>query len=183
MAERTDEPGDASATAAGGGVVERSDSVGELLREAEQRVRKYKLPLMKPPADLGSEYVFPDNAAHLASVELGTLQLKLTGWYSWSIRALSRESSELAAIQTVYDLALGHAMHEEAQRHEKRPVKETLIALAVRHDAKLERMSRVLIRKEAVVTQLTDQIKIYEKQLSHLSREQSRRESEARVGQ
>ncbi len=182
MAERTDGAGDASATGGSGGVIEQSDSVNELLREAEQRVRTYKLPMMKPPAGLGSEYTFPDDASHLASVELGTLQLKLTGWYSWSIRCLSREVSDLDAFQTVYDLALGWAMHEEAGRHEKRPIKESLIALAVRNDAKLERLSRVLIRKRAVISQMTDQIKIYEKQLIHLSREQSRREAEMRIG-
>ena len=70
MAERTDSPDDVSETdvashemveaettalvTKAGETVERTDGVAELLRQADDRVSKYRLPLMQPQPSMSS---------------------------------------------------------------------------------------------------------------------------------
>lgn len=161
-------------------------SVGTALEETERFVKGLRLPTQRPPEDLGQEYEFPANAATLHSVELGTLQLRLTGWYTYLLQSLGRVETELGALRQVFDISLGTAMERVqtqmiAEGAPKVIAREILRARAIREDDKVSRVARLILTKEALVTRLETQAKIYHEQLTRLSREQSRREAEIRV--
>lgn len=144
-----------------------------------------RLPAMEQPGGMGTAYTFPDNAAALPSHELGTLQLKLSGWYTWLMQLRGREVAELGALESVYEIALGLAM-EETQKvmwEEGSPKvisREVLKARAIKSKPELDRMAKLIIEKQMRVKRLDTQADIYNEQITRLSREQSRREAEAR---
>lgn len=91
------------------------------------------------------------------------------------------KESDLAAIQMAYDMALGVRMHEIAQSYEKnKPVKETLMALAIQNDPRLRTLARTLTSEKMFIRKATAQAEVYRGQLNDLSRELTRRDSEAR---
>lgn len=158
-------------------------SIRDLIREADERVGQLRLPRMRKPEHLGEEYTFPSDASRLTGLELASLSLKLSGWYSYLLQELGREDSELGAIESVYEASLGVKMHEKARSYERnKPVKETLKALVLDEDKQLAALHRVILRRRMVLRRLEAQSEIYREQLNRLSREQSRRESEARAG-
>ena len=137
---------------------------------------------MREPVGLGSEYDFPTDVSRLTSNQLGTLRLQLSAWYSWTLKLLGDEESDITAIETAYNMALGVRMHEIAQGYEKnKPVKETLMALAIKSDDRLAVLTRTLTEKRMMVRRLAAQADVYKGQLSDLSREQSRRENEQKA--
>lgn len=138
---------------------------------------------MGKPHGLGEEYSFPSDAGRLSSTELGTMQLKLSGWYSYLLREIGREEARLGVFQTVYDIALGVKMQALSDGYSThKPVKENLRALALAGDDRLNTMLRAILTKTTLIRRLTAQSDIYHEQITRLSREQSRREAEARLG-
>lgn len=140
------------------------------------------LPIMAKPAGLGKEHEWPSNINQLTSRQLGDLQLKLTGLYTYVLYLLGKEESDLATFEALYDIKLGLAMHDlvSSYRDSKAPLKEVQRALAIKQDPTLSNMYRSLLTRKKHVRYLADQAKIYSEQLTRLSREQSRREMEIR---
>lgn len=137
---------------------------------------------MRQPESLGEEYDFPTNVTVLTSAQLGTLRLKLSAWYAWTLSILGDKESELSAYELAYDMALGVKMHEISQTYERnKPVKETLKALAIKNDERLLRLTKTITALRMLVRRLTAQVEIYKGQLNDLSREQTRREYEVRA--
>lgn len=156
-------------------------SVGQVVRASSQFMKGLGLPVMERPESLGSSYVFPTDLKELTGPQLGRLQLQLTAYYTYSVGVLGQEMGTIGAFQEVFDIKLGVAMQEEADRHIRRtPVKEILRAIAITNDKWLNRMSKSLISRKHRAKLLEVQSNIYHEQLVRLSREQSRRESEAR---
>lgn len=152
--------------------------------ESDRFLRGLNLPVQAAPDGLGREYDYPSDARTLTSQQLGTLQLQLTGYYTYALAELGREEAELGAFEQVYQIRLGLRMHEErAKRSEAKGtiVKEILTSLAIKGDEVLERMARKRITWQMRIKRLETQVKIYEEQVTRLSREQSRREAEMRV--
>lgn len=152
------------------------------MASVDEKLAALMLPTMRVPDGLGQEYSFPDNVNRLSSHELGTLQLKLTGWYSYANMQLAREESRLGALESVFDQALGVAMDKVARASEKRVIKEAQRSIAINENEKLEQMLQLIIERKALVRRLEAQSEIYHEQVTRLSREQSRRESEAHFG-
>jgi pullulanase/glycogen debranching enzyme len=131
---------------------------------------------------LGMEYDFPTDARSLGSEKLGGLRLMLSAYHGYALWLTGKEEVELDAFKAVYDMLLGRAMDEAQRAKEKRAVKEILRSVAIMENEDLKRLTRAIIEREARVGRLKNQLAIYEAHLSTLSREQSRRESEARTG-
>jgi len=159
------------------------------MRKTDQAFASLRLPLMEAPSGLGQGYTFPDDASFgaLDGQRLGTLQLQLTGYYTWTRQQQARIESELGALEATYRLALGTAMERaqalliEAGAPKVIP-KEILEARAVQGEENLKNSTRILIERRALAKRLEVQADIYHEQLVRLSREQSRRESEVRGG-
>lgn len=157
-------------------------SVGEVVKASQTFMRGLGLPKMIRPVALGEQYEFPTDLKVLSSPQLGQIQLQLAAYYTYAQGVLGEESGTIGAFQEVFDIKLGLAMQEEADRHLRRtPVKEILRAIAISNDKWLNRMSKSLIARKHRAKLLEVQCNIYHEQLVRLSREQSRRESEARV--
>lgn len=162
-------------------------SAGAAVAEADRFIRGLNLPRMRRPDGLGGEYVFPSNARELDGYELGSLQLQLSGWYTYLLDQKGRVDAELGALRSVYEIALGEAMAEtkQAMLEEggwgKVIASEILRARAVKTNEKLGNIARLVVTKEATIRRLDVQAEIYHEQLTRLSREQSRREAEARL--
>lgn len=158
-------------------------SINDLIREADARIDELGLPRMRRPEGLGQEYTFPTDVAGLRGGELANLSLRLSAWYSYLLAEVGREDSQLGVIEEAYNAALGVKMHDLARTYERnKPVKETLKALVLEEDASLRAITRVIMRRRMVVRRLEAQLEIYKEQINRLSREQSRREAEARAG-
>lgn len=156
-------------------------SLGQVVRDTNAFIRGLGLPRMVRPSALGEQYEFPTDLKTLTSAQLGQLQLQLTAYYTYSIGVLGEEEGTIGAFQEVFDIKLGVVMQAEADRHLRRtPVKEILRAIAISSDQWLNRMNKSLISRKHRVKLLSVQSNIYHEQLVRLSREQSRRESEAR---
>lgn len=156
-------------------------SVGQVVKESEKFMRGLGLPVMERPRSLGSQYAFPTDLKELTSHQLGQLQLQLTAYYTYSVGVLGQERGTIGAFEEVFNIKLGVAMQQEADRHVRRtPVKEILRAVAITNDPWLNKMSKLLIARKHRAGLLEVQANIYHEQLVRLSREQSRRESEAR---
>lgn len=156
-------------------------SVGKVVRASEQFMRGLGLPKMIRPSSLGEQYDFPTDMKILTSQQLGQLQLQLTAYYTYSMWVLGGEEGTIGAFQEVFDIKLGIAMQEEADRHVRRvPVKEILRSIAISNDRWLNKMNKALISRKHRAKLLEVQANIYHEQLVRLSREQSRRESEAK---
>lgn len=156
-------------------------SVGQVVRDSERFMKGLGLPVMERPYSLGTNYAFPTDLKELTSGQLGQLQLQLTAYYTYSVGVLGKEMGTIGAFQEVFDIKLGVAMQAEADRHIRRtPVKEILRAVAISNDKWLNKMSKSLIARKHRAKLLEVQSNIYHEQLVRLSREQSRRESEAR---
>ncbi len=149
-------------------------------------MREARLPVMATPTGFGAAYDFPVNAAQLTSLELGNLQVKLAGYYTYTLQLIGEQDAALGATRTAYEISLGMQMQaiQEGRGNGKgsKVLKENLRAMAISSDDMLRRATEQLIAREATVTRLKAQSEVYGEQLTRLSREQSRREMEARIG-
>lgn len=136
---------------------------------------------MTRPADAGKPYDFPTDVDKLTDRDLGNLQLKLAGWVTYVQGVLGRESVELNAFETVYEIRLGAVMQANSARSDKRILKDVLRAVSITDDESLTQLTQALVTRRMQVGRLESQVKIYERQLQTLSREQSRRESLVRA--
>lgn len=95
---------------------------------------------------------------------------------------LGREDIELGAFESVYDMVLGDAMQKMASVSDKRMVTDVLRSVTVEGSDTLKGLFRSITDRKARVGLLKSHLAVYEAHLNALSREQSRREMEARTG-
>lgn len=153
------------------------------VEDTNRFMKGLNFPQMRKPEGLGEDYTYPSDVRNLTGIDLGSLSLKLTGWYTFCLGEIGREESELIGYQTIYDTRLGIKAHEQkAQRADAKGVIpfSILSSLAIRADPILEAMTKELTQRKMRIRRLESQAKIYEEQLAKLSREQSRREAESR---
>ena len=115
---------------------------------------------------------------------MGNLQLQLGAWLSYGLRLQGKEETELSVFETVYDIKLWARIADENGKHpvtKRSLTKDELRGKIVDEDEQLARQTQNLILRRAKVQSLKTQNQIYSEQLTRLSREQSRRESEARL--
>ena len=160
-------------------------SVGRVIDETDRVVVGLGFPQQERPSDLGSTYQLPTDVAKLTSLELGQLQLQLTGWYTYSLQILGKLDAELSAMEIVFEIKLGVDMQriqdDRGTGKGSRIIKDALRALAVNGDDLLKQVQRQLIEMRMKTKRVEVQSTIYHEQLLRLSREQSRREAEVRV--
>ena len=159
-------------------------SVKNIVSELETFLDQVGFPEMEKPDGFGESYSFPSDVSRLRWEELGNLQLRLGGWLSWGLRLQAKEETELQSFETVYDITLWARIAEEPGKHPvtKRTVtKDELRAKIINEDDRLTALTQALILRRAKVQRLKSQNQIFSEQLTRLSREQSRRESEARL--
>ncbi len=154
--------------------------------EASGFMAGQRFPQMRQPIGFGTDYDFPTSPAQLSALLLGELQLQITGYHTHLLRVLGEEAAELGALETAYDIALGLARQriQDARGVGKgsRVLKDNLTAMAIEANPKLTIATKVLMGKRATMVRLEAQREIYQEHLTKLSREQSRREMEARIG-
>lgn len=158
-------------------------SLNTALSDTKTFMRGLNLPVMKQPTGLDKEYDFPSDVNHLKSEQLGTLQLSLGGWYSYLLGIIGSEESGLGAFEEVFSVKLGVAMKEEKLKISdvKGTISvEILRGVCIAEIPELNRLHKSLITRRHRVQSLKAQAEVYRAQLERLSREQARRESEAR---
>lgn len=150
----------------------------EVITPGLNNFRKLNLPRMSTPEGSGSDYVFPDDVLALSDTQLGSLQLWLTGWYTYSLSVLASRRSYLDSLNSSYELLLGVRMGEY---EDKKLLKDALRGLVHKDDPQLFSLRTTIDKLKVEVRQLEAQAEIYKEQRYTLSREQSRREAEARA--
>lgn len=153
----------------------------DAINKSENFIKDHKLPVPRRPEGFGSEYDFPTDPRVLTGIELSQIMLRMAAYRGYCHLLLGQQDVELSSFQSVYDIMLGKAMNDKAAASSRKLVKEVLRAVTISDDDQLRRLTRSLTEREAVVKRLEHQLKIYEDHLFALSREQSRRESEARA--
>jgi len=106
----------------------------------------------------------------------------LSAFHGYLLWLIGKEDVELSAFESVYDLILGDAMNKIQHEQPKRLVTDVLRAVTIMGNKTLLRLTRAVIERRAKLGRLRAQLSVYEAHLSALSREQSRREMEARLG-
>lgn len=154
-------------------------SIRSLLDKTKKFMDDIGFPQMERPEGFGKSYVYPSNTRKLTGDDLGTLSLQISGWVSYAYYILGEEEAELTAFQNVYDIKLWAAVAEI--RTSGKETKEELKGKILLEDEEFAKLTQALMLRNAKVTKLKAQIKIYEEQLNRLSREQSRRQSEERA--
>lgn len=154
-------------------------SITNLMADVEAYIDSTDLPETLKPQD-GHDYYFPTNVRDLRQEELGSLNLMITAWYSHGLWLLGREDAELSAFRTVYNQKLlAEVAARRSTAHSKATVEEIKSVIVMEdEESDFARLAQSLLFREAKVTRLKAQTDIYSEQLSKLSREQSRRESE-----
>lgn len=160
-------------------------SIKNLMTSVESFLKDVGLPVMEVPATLHSTYSM-DDIASLRSDELGELSLRISSWLAYGLRVQGREESELDNFEEVYNIKLWDAVAEKRREvnNVKTPLvltKEELRSKVIEEDEDLARTTRALMDRRTRVSLLKTQNNIYAEQIQRLSREQSRRESEARL--
>ena len=150
--------------------------------KADAFIKRHELPAPSRPTGLGQEYDFPTDPRSLTSEKLGATRLRLSAFHGYTLYLIGREDVELEAFSTVYELMLGDAMDKVQRRAEKRLVTDVLKAVTITNHEVLRRLTRAVTERRARVGRLKAQLAVYEAHLAALSREQSRREMEARAG-
>ena len=154
----------------------------DAVERADAFIKAYKFPSPKRPTGLDAEYDFPTDPRTLTSEKLGALRLQLSAFHGYLLWLIGKEDVELSAFETVYDLILGDAMNTVAHEQAKRLVNDVLRSVTIMNNETLLGLTRAVIERRARVGRLHAQLTVYEAHLSALSREQSRREMEARLG-
>lgn len=144
------------------------------------------LPQMNPPKGFGSAYDFPSDLRGLTSLALGELQIKLAGYYTYTLQLIGELESELGALRATYDISLGMQMQalQDGRGSGKgsRVLKENLRAMAISGDVLIRGATEQLFTREATLSRVKAQSEVYGEQVARLSREQTRQEMEARIG-
>lgn len=158
-------------------------TLASAVQQADRYIEELGLPVEARPTGMGKEYAFPEDVSKLTSHELARHSSQMERAWSYGSQRLSRDEDELTEFENLYEIKVGLRMHEESGRIQGRqPVKEILRALAIEGDPELKQLTRNLVVRRLSVKRLATQVKIYQSHLVRLSREQSRRESEARLG-
>jgi hypothetical protein len=157
-------------------------TVGELFENGRRFMRGLNMPAMRKPVGHESEYDFPTDVTVLRSPQLGALQLRLAAWYTYSLSIIGREESELGVFKEIFDVKVGAAMAVEKTRHDKLVAKEILRSICIQNVLELRKLHKAILARQHRVDLIKAQANVYHEQLVRLSREQSRRESEASVG-
>lgn len=159
-------------------------SVRNIYNELDTFLDEINFPIMDKPEGFGSSYTFPSDVSRLRWDDLGNLQLMLGGWLSYGLRLQGKEETELSVFETVYDIKLWARIADENGKHpvtKRALTKDELRGKIVEEDEQLTKLTQALILRRAKVQTLKTQNQIFSEQLTRLSREQSRRESEARL--
>lgn len=152
------------------------------IKEADAYTEELGLPRTARPSGWGTEYEFPSDLTQLSSVELGRWQSQMERLWAYALQVSGREESELGEYENLFDIKLGLRTHEEAGKIQgKVPVKEVMKALAIESDPDLKSLLQTVIARRLRSRRLGIQTEIYRSHLQRLSREQSRREAEARI--
>lgn len=137
------------------------------------------LPNPRRPTD-AEDYDFPDDVSKLTSPALGNMRLKLSRVHGYALYKVAQIDRVLGPGEEVFHLKRDLAVARLAKDWGKRlPAVEVLRALVIDEDPGLVKMAQQLIELRAQKRQLELQLQIYERHLSDLSREMSRRQAEA----
>jgi len=159
-------------------------SLTDLIQKTEGFIDSLQIMRQTKPELVEKNYSFPTEVKQVNSIELGSLQLKLTAFATYVIEELGREEFELNAFETAYSITLNSSMldYKKTLLDTKGSIpKEMIEGATIKDNDNLKAMALNLIYRKARVTRLETQLKIYEKQINTLSREQSRRDAEIRL--
>ena len=156
-------------------------TAGEIIKEGNLAFDNLRLPWMKHPDSLNEEYDFPTNVTQLSSHSLGSLQLKLSQYLTWTLDILGKDDAELGALTEKFTLLVGLKAHEEQQLAGKL-VKEIAMARAIDGDERLSAAFDSIAKRKVRITRLKARVAAWQEQVNRLSREQSRREMDMRGG-
>ena len=147
---------------------------------AVARMKGLKLPVPRKPKNTDPEFSLPDDPDALPSPEVGQLMMRFAAWFSYSVRLLGMADSELVLVESEYKLKVnsrGIKLREELGRVSAEVVEAAVLA----EDGDITEIYQRRLELLAIKTHLEARTKIYERGYSAMSRELSRRETEARL--
>jgi len=151
-------------------------NLNEIVSAGEAIVSSVGTPQMAKPAT-EVEYRFPTDPSTLNSPQLGSLSLRLTSWLSWTNIELGKIDAELGVLKPMFEVLLDTRISEMKQL-EPKLLKGEAKSKLITSDVAIQTAFRRILVLDYARTQLEAKVKVYESQLSKLSREQSRREGE-----
>jgi len=148
---------------------------------ASDRLSKQRIPLPKQPKAKEAEFVLPEDPDDLTLSELGQHMLRLNAYFAYTRRLLGILEGELVPVEAEYKLKINMGRASLGEELGKRPGYDTVEAAVLADNEELGPLYERRLQLLAVKTQLQARLDIYERSWTALSREQSRRELEARL--
>ena len=146
-----------------------------------ERMAKQNLPPPAKPKLKDPEFTIPTDPSKLTNHELGSRMLQTSAWYAYAQYLLGRCESELVLVEAEFRLKANVVM-QELRKEVGRINQEAIESIAVANNPEeLGGLYERRVQLMSIRKQLESRILIYEKGYNAFSREQSRREMEARV--
>lgn len=133
---------------------------------------------MSKPKAFENTYEFPVEVTNLKSDQLGSLNLKIGAFLSYTLEVLGKQSADLSLLEGVYGIKLGLEIATEKKKHSGNTAREILESVVLADNDSLRKMHNVILRRRHKIATLQARVDSYREQLTRLSREQSRREAE-----
>ena len=152
-----------------------------ILRWVQEKMEKLRLPAPARPKYKDPEFIIPADPSSLTTTELGQRMLQTAGWYAYCQRMFGLCESELVLVDAEFKLKVNIIAYE-LRKELGRVNQEAIESIAVaKNKEELSPLYERRLQLTAVKKRLESQLLIYERVYQALSREQSRRELEARV--
>lgn len=155
----------------------------ERLNFLKKTINEFKLANPIRPENFGKDFSFPEDLHIISVAELGKLMGQLAAFRGYVTRLLGTQESIQVLVNSTYEVMLGSAMYEISKEAREGPrlVKDILMALALESSEDLMWLWNEKNSLEAITVKLRSQLTIYDQHYAALSRELSRRDTEARL--
>jgi hypothetical protein len=151
-----------------------------LYESARDKVALHRLPNPTRPKAGEPQYTFPQSPGNLTSEQLGAMMLRLAGYLGYLLVKQGEVEAELIGVDAQFDTNIA-ALIPAIRAEHGRLNKEEVRALAVNADIDLRKLYERLTELRSVEAILRGKIAAYTQHFQALSREQSRRDTEARA--
>lgn len=144
------------------------------------RMKGLKLPVPRKPKGTDPEFSLPDDPDALPSPEISQLMFQFADWFSFIVRQLGMADSELVLVEEEYKLKVnsrGIKLREKLGRVSADVIEAAVLA----ENGDLTEIYQRRLELLAIKAHLEARAKIYDCGKQAMSRELSRRETEART--
>lgn len=153
----------------------------EILETVQKKIAELNLPVPPKPATDDTEMQLPPDPSLLSSTALAQKLMRASSWFGYVQRLIGVLESELVLLNAEYKIkvnVLGIPVRNKLGKQNK----EVIESIVLNENKDIMPLYTRIQELTSIRETLNSRMEIYHKFYAALSREQSRRESESRVG-